>query len=378
MRVGVFIHSFHPHVGGIERFALGHARLAQELGHEVHVYCPLRGPLPREERHEGISIHRFPEVPKRWPGLPHAVTRGMGAAARSARLGLLHAYEYRNGPPLVAGALRRRTGTPFVWSTAFHPAHRGPREERLRALYDATLGRRMVRSADVIAYLSRGELECLRGIHPVAARKPTARLPPVMHVAALQALAREGPEPPPLPRPYLVVLGRMERYKGARELVAALGRTRSGAHLAFVGALAGQERAELADHAARHGVAERVHALGALPEAAKCRILAQADGFVSASNYESFGIALVEALALGVPSLSTCTGVAPEVLRRDEQMLEGLGPTHVAERIDLLLERGKAGARQASPAEVDALFGPAVLRGALRGAYALAEATARA
>jgi N-acetyl-alpha-D-glucosaminyl L-malate synthase BshA len=89
--------------------------------------------------------------------------------------------------------------------------------------------------------------------------------------------------------------------------------------------------------AAELGIAERVTFAGALPRVE--RILAQLDLFLLPSEYESFGLAALEAMACGVPVVSSRAGGIPEVI---EDGVSGIlcevgEPARVAEAaLDLL------------------------------------------
>ncbi|WP_432124416.1 glycosyltransferase [Streptomyces sp. C10-9-1] len=86
-----------------------------------------------------------------------------------------------------------------------------------------------------------------------------------------------------------------KRFDALVEAVAAL----PGAVLLLAGD--GPERAALRAQAARLGAAERIRLLGAREDVPE--LLAAADLFVSASREEAFGLAVVEALAAGLPVL---------------------------------------------------------------------------
>ncbi|MHC4660856.1 MAG: glycosyltransferase [Planctomycetota bacterium] len=101
--------------------------------------------------------------------------------------------------------------------------------------------------------------------------------------------------------------------KAQRLLVHALSKLLSrgiDAQLVLVGD--GPDRARLENIVARHGMRTHVTFLGVtnkIPE-----ILAAADVFALSSNYEGFGIAVAEALAAGVPTVSTRCGGPEEIL----------------------------------------------------------------
>jgi glycosyltransferase involved in cell wall biosynthesis len=97
----------------------------------------------------------------------------------------------------------------------------------------------------------------------------------------------------------LIYVGRLEANKGVRELLAILGRLDreiDGLSLRLAGD--GPLRKSLCAEA---GWRERVLCLGDLSPERLREELRQADLFVFPSHYESFGIAVLEALAIGVP-----------------------------------------------------------------------------
>jgi glycosyltransferase involved in cell wall biosynthesis len=74
-------------------------------------------------------------------------------------------------------------------------------------------------------------------------------------------------------------------------------------------------QAGLEEHAARLGIAERVRFAGFQPD--PYPYLASFDVFLMASEFEGFPIALVEAMAMGVPVVSTDVGGVGEALGPD-------------------------------------------------------------
>lgn len=65
--------------------------------------------------------------------------------------------------------------------------------------------------------------------------------------------------------------------------------------------------------AVQHGVGERVHFLGFVPDAQLPGLLASARAFVFPSLYEGFGMPVLEAMASGVPVITSTTSALPEV-----------------------------------------------------------------
>jgi len=107
----------------------------------------------------------------------------------------------------------------------------------------------------------------------------------------------------------LACVGRLEPPKGQDVLVEALGLPASRgveARLALVGS--GSLEPQLRRRASELGIADRVDFLGALPPERVAEVLAAADIYVQPSRREGFGVALVEAMATGLPAVATRSG----------------------------------------------------------------------
>ncbi len=111
----------------------------------------------------------------------------------------------------------------------------------------------------------------------------------------------------------LCSVGRLAQAKGFDVLMEALARASLGKawELLIVGD--GPLRARLERRAAELKLDENVHFLGWLEN--PYPVLASADIAVTASRWEGFGVAMLEAMALGVPQVGTdCPGGVAEVL----------------------------------------------------------------
>ncbi|MBE9112027.1 glycosyltransferase [Nodosilinea sp. LEGE 07298] len=127
------------------------------------------------------------------------------------------------------------------------------------------------------------------------------------------ALAPLAPEDLPLPRPLIAACGRLCEQKGFTYLLEALARVRqtTPAHLWIVGE--GPLRPQLERQIRRLGLDGAVRLLGF--RANPYQIMAAADVFVLSSVYEGFGNVVAEALACGVPVVSTdCPHGPAEIL----------------------------------------------------------------
>lgn len=121
----------------------------------------------------------------------------------------------------------------------------------------------------------------------------------------------------------IVCVARLQRWKGQLHLIAAVADLVARGHdvgLVLVGGTVFGEtdayERELRATVATLGLSERVHLTGQVPDVSP--YLALADIFVSASDVEPFGIALVEAMAARMPIVAVSAGGPREILRDGE------------------------------------------------------------
>ncbi|RKN38039.1 glycosyltransferase [Streptomyces hoynatensis] len=108
-------------------------------------------------------------------------------------------------------------------------------------------------------------------------------------------------------------VGRLVPGKGFDALVRAVGTLPEGVRLVLAGE--GPQRAALTRLAARLGAADRVVLTGEWPDVPG--LLAAFDLFVSPSTEETFGLAVLEALAAGLPVLHVTCPAVDELPRRE-------------------------------------------------------------
>ena len=136
----------------------------------------------------------------------------------------------------------------------------------------------------------------------------------------------------------LACTGRMVSAKGHRILLEALARM-AAAEVDFSCTLIGDgpERPFLEDLAGRLGIGDRLRFLGAMAHGPTLAEVARADVFVLASFAEGLPVALMEAMALGVPCVSTMIAAIPELIVDDENGL--LVPAANADALSAALQR---------------------------------------
>lgn len=126
------------------------------------------------------------------------------------------------------------------------------------------------------------------------------------HIAAMQQIVKPPAEFPvflQLPRPIVVSMGRLAPQKAHVDLIAAFADLSPSARGSLVIFGEGPLRSFLEAYAQERGISNRLFMPGFVEN--PWWFLARSDVFAFSSHWEGFGLALVEALACGVPVVST-------------------------------------------------------------------------
>ncbi len=143
----------------------------------------------------------------------------------------------------------------------------------------------------------------------------------------------------PYPRPpFICSVGRLAEEKGYDTLLSAFARLQNGRlHLVILGE--GELRESLTRQAEELGIKERVHMPGFVQN--PMAVVRNAEAFVLSSRWEGFGNVLVEALATGIPVVSTdCPGAPRDILENGTHghLVPYDDPDSMAEGISRALE----------------------------------------
>ena len=154
-------------------------------------------------------------------------------------------------------------------------------------------------------------------VHTVHLAADTQFVPPVGTQPTSSLQAKYG-----LPEAYVLYLGGFQRRKNVHHLLAAWTWAHSavpdGCQLVIAGHLPkhpdGRLFQDLPTLTARQGIAESVRFIGAVDESDKPALYQGASCFVFPSSYEGFGLPPLEAMACGVPVVTTNAASLPEVV----------------------------------------------------------------
>ncbi len=347
MRVLHVIPSLAARTGGPAVAAIEFARIATEQGIESAIYATDAAfPAATREgravetdelaqRASEVSVRLFPvRRPYRLSASPK-LRQAIRADARG--FDVVHIHSLYLYPQRVAGKEARRHRIPYVVSPhgALDPWLRRRGRGR-KAVAELVWQRRLLRQAAAIHFTSEDEARLAGTVAPGV---PKEVVPLGIDWNEFQQL------PPPAPfgdGPVVLSLGRLAAKKGLDSLIRAFaiaGRRFSDARLVIAGPDDEGLRPGLEALARQEGVGERVVFPGMLTGADKLAALAAADVWALASHTENFGIAVVEALAAGVPTLiSPAVNLAGAIERAGAGIVSETRPELFAGAISYLLE----------------------------------------
>lgn len=335
MRVAQLTTRYPPAPGGVERHVAELSPHLASLGHSVDVYTSelfrefpwqrLAPDVPREERTAFGAVHRLPVWS--FPGeLHYTFFRGLEKALDRDRPEIVHAHTYGTHQVTVARRHLRRRGTPFVLTAHFHPIwsiEGGWFRHRLRGFYDRRVAGGVVASAARLIVQTREEERLLRSLGlplpPVEVIPPGYTPLPPAEPGSRIARERFG-----IDGPFALFVGRLASNKGLLELAEAfapLARRDPSAHLLLVGEDGGMA-ARLDAKVASLGIARQVHRVGYLADdAVLAALYREARLTVLPSEYEAFGLVLLESLSQGTPVVASRVGGIPEFVTDGESGL---------------------------------------------------------
>jgi glycosyltransferase involved in cell wall biosynthesis len=339
--VAILTSLFPPSVGGIQTQTLALARGLAQLGAEVHVVTrPAPGRPPREEG-EGFTVHRAGLA----GGGPAATVAYVALAARAVaslgdRIAVVHAHQLLS-PASAALLVRTLRGTPFV-ATAHASgavgdvaslARQGP-VGRARLLALRRLAAAFVAVSDPIRDELAGAGVPGERIRSIPNGVDTRRFSPPASDAERRRLRRALALPPV---PVVVYSGRLAPEKGVDLLVDAWAHAR---RLGVLGTLClvgeGPERPALERRARDLGVLGAVRFAGTAGDVLPW--LHAADAFVLPSRQEGTSVALLEAMACGVPVVATDVGGTRAAAGEAALLVPPDEPAPLAEALRSVLE----------------------------------------
>ncbi|MCI4331382.1 MAG: glycosyltransferase family 4 protein [Thermoplasmata archaeon] len=306
--------------GGVETTVRELSRGLAEAGDHVEIYASDLYDEPRWERRDhyaptvdGVAVRRFPVVKKLIPGLTMPMMPGLIDGLSGSGADVIDAHSHRYGHVLQAAAVSRRRGIPLVVSVHYHPADRGEPAWKAGLLrcQDHFFGMTAYRVARAVVVETENEARLLREFCP---SDRIRIIPPGIDLAVWED-TRPPTALPELPPRFILYAGRIALNKGLPGLLRAYALIPPTHRLPLV--LMGRdwgEQAMLERLAAELGVSAELRWLGHTDPRTYRAVFRRAAGLVLPSEWEAFGLVLLEAMVAGVPIVATAVGGVPEVL----------------------------------------------------------------
>ncbi|TVQ90947.1 MAG: glycosyltransferase family 1 protein [Deltaproteobacteria bacterium] len=279
-----------PHRGGMESVVGGLSAALAKRGHAVRVITLDRGPDGRRlvpGIWGGVPYVRLPRVgPRSYP-----MARGLTARLRGADVVHVHGLDGLL-KQAIAGRAAHGARVGVTPHGGFLHTHR---RWWIKQIWLRTGASAALRRADAVWFTSAAAREALR---PAGVEGEI--LPDGVDVDAFSKVVRS-----PTPGRW-VVFGRLDRHKGLEALIDRLAAVAQHDDRPFRLRIIGPEAApglleELRARAVHHGIAHRLTFCGALRHEDLLVELARCELAFFPSRFEAFGVALVEAMAAGVP-----------------------------------------------------------------------------
>jgi glycosyltransferase involved in cell wall biosynthesis len=356
MRLALLTNNRFPPREGIARHVLEVGTRLRALGHEVTVLARGEAWSPwAETLVGGLKVRHFPHFPLR--PFHHALARHELDAWLEAGAGgaeLLHVHL-----PLLPALKTRLPIVATVHSPMLHDtgaiAEPGLKPALIKAnarLFSCRYEQWYLDHAAAVVAVSHQVADELGAAYRLRGRRPSV-VPNGVDTGFF------GFVPPEDRRGGLLYVGRLGYRKGLLRLLEAFARLphRPGFELTLAGE--GPLEPELRRRAKALGIAERLRFTGFLDRGGVRAELQRAACFVNPADYESGPLTLLEAMACGVPVVTTPTGLAAEMGLGAPLLVVGPDPDALALGVDEVLADPDAAATRARAARalVVASFG---------------------
>lgn len=282
-----------PHVGGMETVVGGLSEALCKRGHDVTVFTLDEalddGSSLVDQSIRGVPYRRLPRRgPARYPS-----ARGLIDGISGCDVVHAHGLDGLTDSVVRGRARHKAKVGVSTHGGFFHTA----RSRWVKAMWLRTVTRRTLSRADAVWFTSEADRDVL-----APARVQGRVLPNGVDVARFAAVTRA----PEVGR--WLVPGRVEAHKGILDLLALIARC-DGARrveLEIVGPVRDPAMAvEIRETATRLGMGGRVYVTGEVDDDEYMRAFGRCELALFPSRYEGFGVAVVEAMAAGVPVVTS-------------------------------------------------------------------------
>ena len=311
-----------PAPGGAETVVKAYSEGLRNLGYDVEVITTdlytetpfIKREMPAVVNGINVTRHRAYTV----SGEAHYVfAPGMIQSFLTKEADIIHTHSYGYFQNHAGWIREKFQSTPWVITPHFHPSWSmwgGKKRKTLREFYDTVIGRGTLESADLITCVSKHERDML--VSEIGISEENIKIIyngidwSDWQVLPDKSLFRK--KYPDISDKFVLFAGRLATNKGLSDLISAMNLVnQKSVDLVITGADMGLGKL-LEIEALEKGV--RMHRLGHIDDETYRSVLAAAEMLVLPSEYEAFGIVLLEAAAAETAVIGTNVGGIPEAM----------------------------------------------------------------
>ena len=318
-----------PAPGGAETVVKAYSEGLAAKGHNVEVITTdlytetpfVRKKMPSEVSGIPVSRHSAFTI----SGEAHYVLApGMIKSFLSKKADIIHTHSYGYFQNHAGWIREKLQSTPWVITPHFHPSWSmwgGSKRRTLRDFYDSIIGKSTMEAADLITCVSNHEKEVL--VKEIGLNEDNIK---IIYNGIHWDDWKKVPDKkifrdkyPQISDKFVIFAGRLATNKGLTNLIEAMSLGDSNKFdLVVMGADMGLGK-DLDALALSHKV--KMHRLGHVDDDVYRSALATAEVLVLPSEYEAFGIVLLEAAAANTPVIGTRVGGIPEAMSENNNGL---------------------------------------------------------
>ena len=340
-----------PAPGGAETVVKAYSEGLRDIGHDVEVVTTdlyTETPFVKKKMPSvvnGISVTRHKAYTV--SGEAHYVLApGMVQSFLSKNADIIHTHSYGYFQNHAGWIRERFQSTPWVITPHFHPSWSmwgGSKRKTLREFYDTVIGKGTLEAADLITCVSKHERDML--VSEIGLKEDNIKIiynginwADWSSVPNKEVFRKQYPT---ISEKFVLFAGRLATNKGLSDLISAMQLIdKKSVDLVITGADMGLGK-HLEKEASDKGVT--MHRLGHIDDETYRSVLSAAEMLVLPSEYEAFGIVLLEAAAAKTAVIGTNVGGIPEAMSPGNNglIVEYNDVNNLAKSIAILLEDEK-------------------------------------
>ena len=340
-----------PAPGGAETVVKAYSEGLRGLGHDVEVVTTdlytetpfVKKKMPSVVNGINVTRHKAYTV----SGEAHYVLApGMVQSFLSKNADIIHTHSYGYFQNHAGWIRERFQSTPWVITPHFHPSWSmwgGSKRKTLREFYDTVIGKGTLEAADLITCVSKHERDML--VSEIGLKEDNIKIiynginwADWSSVPNKEVFRKQYPT---VSEKFVLFAGRLATNKGLSDLISAMQLIdKKSVDLVITGADMGLGK-QLEKEASDKGV--KMHRLGHIDDETYRSVLSAAEMLVLPSEYEAFGIVLLEAAAAKTAVIGTNVGGIPEAMSPGNNglIVEYNDVNNLAKSIAILLEDEK-------------------------------------